>query len=85
MVTRDSLHDLIDELPEEAAVLDATAQMLRNMRDYYRDPLVRTLLSAPIDDEPESEEERKAVAEAREDIAAGRVVSQQEMRHEFGW
>ncbi|MHB8576241.1 MAG: hypothetical protein ACYDCQ_13025, partial [Dehalococcoidia bacterium] len=44
------------------------------------DPLERALLTAPFDDEPETDEERAAVAEAREDIAAGRVMSGAELR-----
>ena len=40
-----------------------------------RDPVLEALYNAPIDDEPETEEERVAVNEAREDIKAGRVVT----------
>lgn len=39
--------------------------------------------NAPLDDEPETEEERQAVAEAEADIAAGRTVSLDELLREF--
>jgi hypothetical protein len=39
-----------------------------------RRSLERFLDEAPVDDEPESEEERKAVAEAKEALARGETV-----------
>ena len=39
------------------------------------DPVLRSLREAPLDDEPETEDERRAVEEARRDVAAGRVHS----------
>ena len=52
------------------------------MRKSVRLP--RLLRDAPIDDEPETDEERQLVEEARQDLAAGRVVSHEEIRREFG-
>jgi hypothetical protein len=46
--------------------------------------LPRVLREAPIDDEPDTDEERQLVEEGRPDLAAGRVVSQAEIRREFG-
>jgi hypothetical protein len=46
--------------------------------------LPRVLREAPIDDEPETEEERAAIAEAREDLKAGRAVSHEQIRRELG-
>ena len=48
------------------------------------DPLMRKLLEAPEDDEPETEDERAAVAEAEEDFKSGRVFSHEELKREFG-
>ena len=48
------------------------------------DPVLRALIEAPEDDEPETDEERAAVAEAYEDLAAGRVVSFEDVKREFG-
>jgi hypothetical protein len=71
MITRKDLHRLVDQLPE--AALKALEEWLA---EY--DPVLWALLTAPEDDEPETEEERKAMAEAYEDLKAGRVVSLEE-------
>jgi len=49
-----------------------------------RDSLVGRLDAAPLDDEPLTDEDREAIREAREDFAAGRVVSLEELRRELG-
>ena len=67
---KEKLHRLVDELPEEE--LGAAERYLEYLRDQG-DPLLRRLLQAPGDDEPETEEERAAVWEAHEDLSAGRV------------
>jgi hypothetical protein len=48
------------------------------------DPVLRALLEAPLDDEPETEEERQAVHEAREELARGEVRTLEEVRRELG-
>jgi hypothetical protein len=49
-----------------------------------RDPLARRLDVAPVNDEPLTDEDREALREGREDIAAGRVVSMDDLRRELG-
>ncbi len=82
MIAREELHELIDRLPESE--LPAVRSYLRYLAEVATDPVLRTLLNAPLDDEPETEEERIAVQEAKEDLAAGRVVSSEDVRREFG-
>ena len=78
---RAAIHRLVDELPDgELRAAKRYMEYLRNMKD----PLVRKLSEAPYDDEPETEEERAAVAEAYEDIAAGRVYTAEEVKRELG-
>jgi len=48
------------------------------------DPLVRRLAAAPLDDEPLTANDLEAIKEAREDFAAGRCVSLEELRRELG-
>ncbi|HYV16257.1 MAG TPA: hypothetical protein VE972_09555 [Conexibacter sp.] len=48
-----------------------------------RDPLARRLDAAPLDDEPLSADDLEALEAAREDFAAGRVVSLEELRREL--
>jgi predicted transcriptional regulator len=81
MTIKEELHRLVDELPEsESQAAKRFLEYLRNMGD----PMMQALMEAPMDDEPETEEERAAMAEAYDDIAAGRVVTMEEIRHEFG-
>lgn len=82
MTTREQLHQLIDELPECDLHM---AEMLIQWRHELRDNrMLVTLATAPLDDEPETPEEAAAVAEAYEDIAAGRVYSLEEIKRELG-
>ncbi len=82
MPNKDRLHRLIDELPESE--VSAAERYLEYLPLAGHDPVVHAILTAPEDDEPETEEERIAVAEGREDIQAGRVVTLEEVKHELG-
>jgi hypothetical protein len=46
-------------------------------------PLFEALRNAPIDDEPETEEERAAIEEAIEDERAGRLIPHEEVRRRW--
>ena len=81
MSTRDSLHRLIDELPESELT---TAERFLNYLRATTNPVLRALLEAPLDDEPEADEERRAVQEAREELARGEVRTLEEVRRELG-
>jgi hypothetical protein len=48
------------------------------------DPVGAALANAPLEDEPIREEEERAVAEAREALRRGEVVSQAELRRLLG-
>ncbi len=80
MTTREELHQLVEELPESE--LQSARRYLVYLRDFV-DPVLKAWLDAPEDDEPETEEERRAVEEAYEDLRAGRVVSSEEIDREF--
>lgn len=58
MSSREELHKLVDHIPE--ANVPAASKILRALVD----PVELSLLTAPPDDEPESEEEREAVEKA---------------------
>ena len=49
----------------------------------YADPVLTALLNAPEDDEPETEYERQAVADAMADLEAGRMVSSEEILNDI--
>jgi hypothetical protein len=78
MYTRESLHQLIDSLPE--CDLEMAGQLIEWRHELRDNPLLVTLATAPWDDEPETPEEAAAVAEAREDVAAGRLIPHEEVR-----
>lgn len=81
MATKEKLHELVEQLPP--GEIEAARRYLEYLRDLG-DPLLRMLMQAPLDDEPEDEEERAAIAEGRAEIAAGRVVTHDEVKREFG-
>ncbi|MCI0439612.1 MAG: hypothetical protein L0177_10840 [Chloroflexi bacterium] len=80
MTTREDLHRLVDELPENE--IHSARRYLEYLRSF-NDPILKSLWEAPEDDEPETEEERRGVEEAYEDLRAGRVVSSEEIEREF--
>lgn len=80
MTTREKLHRIVDELPEEE--LDAALKAIEARSD---DPMIRRLDEATSEDEEISAEEEAAVQEARDEVAAGApLVSQDEIKREFG-
>ena len=61
MTTKEQLYRLIDRLPETA--LPEAERLLEALTAPDDEGLPRFLAEAPWDDEPETEEERAAVAE----------------------
>ncbi len=78
MATKEALHRLIDSILEKD--LDSAQRALEPLVD----PVLLALANAPLDDEPETDEEHAAVAEAREEYQQGKWVSAEEVRRELG-
>lgn len=78
---REMLHDLIESLPSEDV---PTARRVLEALISSSDQVPLALRDIPFDDEPETEEERAAVAEARRDIEGGRVIPHDEVMRRFG-
>jgi hypothetical protein len=76
MTVKDDLHQLVDQLDDDAA-----REALAYLQTLSLPPVLR---DAPLDDEPETAEERAAVAEAEADLRAGRVVPHEAIQREFG-
>lgn len=72
MTTKEALHRLIDELPDEEA-----ERVLRALSTV--DPVERSLALAPLDDELETDEEREGAREAREQAARGELIPDAEL------
>jgi hypothetical protein len=79
MTTKERLHQVVDSLSEQEA-----ADALDYIVSRGRDPLARRLDEAPLDDEPLTDEDIDALREMREDAAAGRLVSLDDLRRELG-
>jgi hypothetical protein len=73
-------HELIEQLPPSQ--VPAAIGMLKSLLD----PVARAIANAPIDDEPESEDERKAVAKSKAWFKqhGGQGIPQEEVLAEFG-
>lgn len=68
MIARDELRALVDAIPDDR--LPAAREALEQLAD----PVLMAFLNAPEDDEPLTDEDLAAIAEAKADIAAGRTV-----------
>jgi hypothetical protein len=75
MTTKEALHRLIDELPDDQA-----ERLLRSIDD----PVLLARARAPLDDEPETADEAAAVAEGIADLERGDVLTTEQLRREFG-
>ena len=71
-------HELIERLP--ATQLSAVVGLLEAMLD----PVSRAIAHAPIDDEPVTPEEEKALAEAREWSKHNRSIPHEQVLAELG-
>jgi len=76
MTSREELHKLVDHIPE--ADVAAARKILRSLVD----PVELSLLAAPLDDEPETDEERAAVEKALSDPRSD--VSMEQVLREYG-
>ena len=77
---REHAHELIDRLPE------TQLSALVGLAETIVDPVAAALRNAPIDDEPETEEERRAVGEARDWLAprGGKGIPHEEAMRRLG-
>lgn len=69
---RQALHRLLERVPDSE--IQAARRFLEYLAAFANDPVWRALQNAPYDDEPETLEERAAVAEAYRAIERGEVV-----------
>ena len=81
MTGRDTLHKLVDALPEREL---ATAIRVLEALSLCADPVARSLAMAPFDDEPDDDDFDGGLTEARRDAREGRLISHQEVKRELG-
>jgi hypothetical protein len=80
MSNREQAHQLIDRLP------DSQVAALVGLLETIVDPVAAAVRNAPLDDEPETEEEKRAAAEARVWLArrGGKGIPHEEAMRRLG-
>ena len=82
MSPRQTLHQLLDELPERD--LPSVTRVLEALRATVDDPLVGVLDHAPFDDEPDDDDFDGGLSEARRAAEEGRGITTAQLRRELG-
>lgn len=75
------LHRLVDALP--VGEVSAAERYLEYLHRFGSDSLYQQLMSAEVDDEPETPAEKEAVREGIADLQAGRSISHEEVKREL--
>ena len=75
---KQQVHELVDRLvPSQIAAV-------RGLLEAMLDPVARAIAGAPVDDEHISDQEERAVAEAREWLKHHKPIPHEEVLAEFG-
>ena len=75
---KQQVHELIDRLaPSQVAAV-------RNLLEVMLDPVARAIANAPVDDEPCTEDEKLALAEARDWLRHNQPVPHEQVLAELG-
>ena len=81
----DAIKTFIDELPDrELHAIKRYLQFRIFMGDLSDDPFARALAGVPDDDELLTAEDLAAIAESDEDLAAGRIISLEDLKRDLG-
>lgn len=81
MPSREQLHQLVDRLPD-SEILNAL-RLLAAIK-LTEDPVLLSILTAPDDDEPYTEEQQRRDIEANARIERGEGIPHEEILKEFG-
>lgn len=76
LTTKERLHQLLDELPENE---------LPAVERVFEDPLVRALLNTPEGEDPLTPEEIAGLLEAQREVAAGKAYRFSDVRAAIQW
>jgi len=79
MPPKQRLHELVDRLPDSQ-----TETALRVLAALAADPVTLSLLTAPPDDEPYTEEDRRRDEEAMAALERGESIAHEDVLKEFG-
>ena len=81
MVSREEVKSLIDDLSDNE--LDAVRQYIQSLHPSD-DPVASALADVPVDNEPVTGDDLSAIEESDADIDAGRVISMEQLKREYG-
>ena len=81
MATKTELHQLVDELPESE--IAPAKRFLEYLRDTHADPVLRSLLMAPEDDEPLTQDDVAAIEEGQAAYRWGDYLSAEAAKREL--
>jgi len=81
MTARQALHHLVDDLPEREV---PTAKRVLEALSLAGDPIHRSLMSAPFDEEPDDDDFDGGLTEARREAREGNFVSHEAVKRELG-
>ena len=76
---KEHAHELIERLP-----VDRIPTVVRFMEFMLLDPVSRSLATAPLDDEPTTEEESRAIVASKEWLRHNEGIRHEEVLAEFG-
>ena len=79
---REEARRLLELVPDED--LGAATRMLRGLVGGQQDPVLAAFANAPLDDEEWTPEDEAARQEGQADVAAGRVMSTEQLRCRLG-
>ena len=82
MSPRQTLHRLLDQLPERD--LPTVARVLEALTATSHDPVSKALEMAPFDDEPDDDDSDGDLTEARRTAKSGHGLSTEELAQELG-
>jgi hypothetical protein len=80
MTATDKLRQAVEDLSELEA--EATLAYIAQRRE--RDPVIEAFENAPLDDEPVTDEEERALEESREAHRRGETYTAEQIRQELG-
>ena len=80
MTARQALHRLLDDLPDSE--LPVAARLLESLKENA-DPVLRALLTAPLDAEPAGDDFDGGLTEARRELAEGKGVAHADVMREL--
>ena len=82
MTTKEELHKLIDQLPNEELL--PAARYLAYLRDMGEDPVARSPAMAPYEEEDPPPGENEAAEEGRQAYLRGEYRSLEEVKRDLG-